>query len=245
MNYIAYLRVSSKDQGDSMLGLESQKRDVESFVQRREGRLIFTFQEIESGTGKNAANRPVLDEAIAKCKEHDATLVIAKIDRLYRNVYFISKLKHDGLKFISLDNEHANTTTLYVLAAMAEEEANRISQRTKNALASIKERIKKDGKHISKKGNVITKLGSAENFTEEGRKNGGKSTKQKFDRNPRKKRAKLVISKMMGDYSAEAIAQALNDNDMKSVKGGKWSMTTVYRLMREIKEEREQKMEMT
>ncbi len=242
MNYIAYLRVSTKDQGDSMLGLEGQKRDVESFVKRKEGRLLFTFQEVESGTGKNAANRPVLDEAIAKCKEHDATLVIAKIDRLYRNVYFISKLKHDGLKFVSLDNEHANTTTLYVLAAMAEEEANRISQRTKSALASIKERIKKDGKHISKNGNVITKLGSSENFTEEGREKGGKSTKRKFNNNPRKKRAKLVISKMMTDYSVEAITQALNDNDLKSVRGGKWSMTTVYRLIREIK--KEQKMEM-
>jgi len=241
--YIGYIRVSTKEQGQSNLGLEAQKRDIDSFIIRTGGKLLYTYQEIESGTGKNAENRPILDKAIAKCAEEGATLVIAKIDRLYRDVYFISKLKHDGLEFLSLDNENANTTALYLLAAMAEDEADKISSRTKQALRSAKENIKKNGYHVSKSGNRITKLGNGHNFTEEGRSKGVAAIKAKFANNQNKRVAKLLVSKMMGIYPTKDITLALNENGMKAVKGGLWSDSTVYRLEQEIKREKKEKEE--
>lgn len=135
MKYIAYYRVSTQKQGESGLGLEAQRKAVDTHLNGAAPLMEFT--EIE--TGKNN-QRPTLAEAIAKCKRHKATLIIAKLDRLARNVHFISGLMESGIDFIAADNPNATKLTIHILAAVAEDEAERISKRTKEALAAAKAR---------------------------------------------------------------------------------------------------------
>jgi DNA invertase Pin-like site-specific DNA recombinase len=134
--YVAYYRVSTQRQGQSGLGLEAQQASVTQFVNGH-GELISEFTEIETG---KRSDRPQIAKAMAQAKRSGATLVIAKLDRLARNVAFISALMESGVDFIACDNPHANRLTIHILAAVAEDEARRISERTKAALAAYKAR---------------------------------------------------------------------------------------------------------
>jgi DNA invertase Pin-like site-specific DNA recombinase len=136
MNYIAYYRVSTAKQGSSGLGLESQKTIVENYIQHN-GKLIAEFKEIESGKNNN---RPELLNAIATAKQCDATLVIAKLDRLSRNLAFIATLMETRVNFIACDCPTATPLTLHIFGAMAEFERQMISTRTINALQAKKKR---------------------------------------------------------------------------------------------------------
>lgn len=155
INYICYYRVSTKEQGQSGLGLEAQEKAVKNITDN--GIVIKSFTEIESGK-KN--NRPMLLEAINMCKLKNATLVVAKLDRLSRNVYFISSLMESKVKFICADFKEVDNFTLHIFASLAERERKMISERTTNGLNSIKTRIKENGQYVSKAGNVITTLGN-------------------------------------------------------------------------------------
>lgn len=135
-DFVAYYRVSTDRQGDSGLGLEAQRAAVARYV--RGGSLIGEFQEIESG--KNHTNRPQLAAALLLCKSRGATLVIAKLDRLARDVHFISGLMKGGIEFVAVDMPQANRLTVHILAAVAEHEREAISQRTKAALEAAKAR---------------------------------------------------------------------------------------------------------
>jgi DNA invertase Pin-like site-specific DNA recombinase len=134
---IAYYRVSTKAQGDSGLGLEGQTAAVEGYGQAIGGTILRTYQEVESG---KRADRPELAKALADAKRSKATLVIAKLDRLARNVAFLANLMESGVDFVACDNPQANRLTIHILAAVAENEAVMISQRTKAALAAYKAR---------------------------------------------------------------------------------------------------------
>jgi DNA invertase Pin-like site-specific DNA recombinase len=136
-NLVAYLRVSTKKQGRSGLGLEAQRAAVAEFAKREGLRVVKEYVEVESG--KKAA-RPQLAAALAHCRAAKACLAVAKLDRLARNVAFLSALMEAGLEFVALDNPYANTFTLHVLAAVAEQEARATSERTKVALAAAKRR---------------------------------------------------------------------------------------------------------
>jgi DNA invertase Pin-like site-specific DNA recombinase len=136
--YIAYYRVSTLQQGASGLGLEAQREAVGRYVFSVAGEIIAEFEEIESG--KRSENRPKLIEALAHARATRATLVIAKLDRLARNVAFISSLMDAGVDFIAADMPMANRLTVHVLAAVAEHEREMISVRTKAALAAAKAR---------------------------------------------------------------------------------------------------------
>jgi DNA invertase Pin-like site-specific DNA recombinase len=136
-NFIAYLRVSTDRQGRSGLGLDAQRQAVNAYVIREGGRLVATFEEIESG---KKADRPQLAAALAACRAMRARLVIAKLDRLARNVHFISGLMESGVDFVACDMPHASRLTIHILAAMAEHEREQISARTKAALAAAKKR---------------------------------------------------------------------------------------------------------
>lgn len=139
MKYIAYYRVSTEKQGRSGLGLEAQQAAVEAFVTARAGELIAPpFVEVESG--KRADNRPELAKALAACKKHHATLLVAKLDRLARNVSFIATLLESGVDVVAVDMPEANRFMLHVMAAVAEHERQAISDRTKAALAAAKAR---------------------------------------------------------------------------------------------------------
>lgn len=135
--FVAYVRVSTDKQGASGLGLEAQREAIGRHVSGAGGRLVAEFQEIESG--KNNA-RPEIARALAACRARHATLVIAKLDRLARNVSFVSGLMESGADFVACDNPHATRLTIHILAAVAEHEREQISARTKAALAAAKAR---------------------------------------------------------------------------------------------------------
>ena len=133
-SFVAYYRVSTERQGQSGLGLEAQRRAVQDLL-RGEVPLA-ELTEIETGKGANALERrPELKKAIALCRQKKATLLIARLDRLARNVHFISGLMEAGIDFRAVDLPSATRFTLHIYAALAEEEARKISERTKAATA--------------------------------------------------------------------------------------------------------------
>src|SRR6266568_1239300 len=135
--FVAYYRVSTDRQGRSGLGLEAQREAVIRHLAGHAGTLRAEFTEIESG---KRDDRPQLAAAITAAKKARATLIIAKLDRLARNVHFISGLIESGVDFVAADNPHANKLMVHMLAAFAEHEREQISQRTKDALAAAKAR---------------------------------------------------------------------------------------------------------
>jgi DNA invertase Pin-like site-specific DNA recombinase len=135
-HFIAYYRVSTDRQGSSGLGLEAQRAAVLQHI--GVGTLSAEYTEVESG--KKHTNRPQILAALQECRRKKATLVIAKLDRLGRNVAFISALMDSGADFVCCDNPHANRLMLHMLAAFAEHEREQISNRTKAALAAAKAR---------------------------------------------------------------------------------------------------------
>ncbi|MGA7247867.1 MAG: recombinase family protein, partial [Candidatus Cybelea sp.] len=134
---VSYLRVSTQRQGASGLGVEAQRSAVEAFCRSHGYRIVEEFVEIESG---RKSDRPVLRDALARAKSSHSTLVIAKLDRLARNVAFIANLMESGVEFRACDMPEANGLLLHVMAAVAEQEARAISERTRNALAAAKAR---------------------------------------------------------------------------------------------------------
>ena len=134
---VVYLRVSTAKQGRSGLGLEGQQAAVDEFVTRRGCDVLATYTEVESG---KRADRPQLARALKHAKRSKATLVVAKLDRLARNVAFLAALMESGCDFIAIDLEHANRLTIHILSAVAEGEAKAISDRTKVALQAAKAR---------------------------------------------------------------------------------------------------------
>ena len=135
--FVAYYRVSTDRQGRSGLGLDAQREAVASQVHRAGGEIVAGYTEIESG---KRADRPELRAALAEAKRARATLVIARLDRLSRNMAFIANLMDARVDFIACDNPHATRLTLHILAAVAEHEREMISARTKAALAIAKAR---------------------------------------------------------------------------------------------------------
>src|SRR5713226_878741 len=162
---IGYLRVSTKGQGESGLGIEAQKAAVETYAKQNGATLIVCFTEVESG---KRADRPELEKALAHARRSKATLVVAKLDRLARNVAFLSALMDSKVPFVACDNPHANRLTLHILAAVAEAEAVAISQRTKAALAAYKARGGKLG----------AELPQCRNLTQEARQKGAQRAGQ-------------------------------------------------------------------
>jgi DNA invertase Pin-like site-specific DNA recombinase len=136
VNFVAYYRVSTDEQGKSGLGLEAQREAVARHIGANA--LLDQFEEVESG--KSDRNRPRLHAALDLCKRKKAVLCIAKLDRLSRNVAFIANLMDSGVKFTACDNPHANELTIHVIAAVAQYERKMISERTKAALAAARAR---------------------------------------------------------------------------------------------------------
>ena len=216
MKFIAYYRVSTKRQGESGLGLKAQKQSVETYLSPEA--IDKEFIEIESGTNKRY--RPKLQEAIQLCIKYDATLVIAKLDRLARNVAFVSSLMDSKVKFLAVDNPHATPLTIHILSAVAQDEAQRISTRIKEGLAQSKKQ-----------------LGNPQHLTNEARLKGTESIKHKALNNLNNRTA-LAYVKMM-DYKnmkLREIAEHLNDNGFKTSKGKTFSTTHIIRIKKKIED---------
>jgi DNA invertase Pin-like site-specific DNA recombinase len=146
--FVAYLRVSTARQGASGLGLEAQRAAVENFARQHGGAIVAAFVEVETG---KRSDRPELAKALDAARKGKATLLIAKLDRLARNVAFIANLMDAGVEFLACDQPFASRLTLHILAAVAEDEARRISERTKAALQAAKARGRKLGSPVAAK----------------------------------------------------------------------------------------------
>ena len=135
MKYVAYYRVSTTRQGESGLGLEAQRAACLAHV--RDNPIVGEYTDIESGKNNR---RPELAKALSHARIENAVLIIAKLDRLSRNVAFVSSLMESGVEFVACDNPHANKMTIQLLAVFAEHERDMISKRTKEALRAAKAR---------------------------------------------------------------------------------------------------------
>lgn len=148
MQYITYLRVSTENQGADGNGIAAQDDACQRFAAHNDAEIINRYVEVE--TASCARQRPKLDAALAECRKENATLLIAKLDRLARNVHFVSSLMNGDVPFKCADMPVADNLTIHILAAFAEHERGVISTRTKAALAVIKRGIKKNGHHLTK-----------------------------------------------------------------------------------------------
>ena len=158
---IAYIRVSTNSQGRSGLGLEAQQRAIEQFCQREGVELLSTFQEVETGKGADALDRrPQLSAAMKAAKKARSYIVVAKLDRLSRDVHFISGLMSQRVPFVVAElGFDVDPFLLHIYAALAEKERALISQRTKAALQVTRRRIAEQGFHVTQRGTTITRLG--------------------------------------------------------------------------------------
>lgn len=160
--FISYLRVSTQRQGQSGLGLEAQRRAISDYIRSAGGEIIQEFVEVESGSCRD---RPVLVQSIAQCKKQRAMLVLARLDRLARNVAFVSALMENGVEFVAVDAPFANKLMIHILSAFAEHERTLISERTKAALAAAKARgvrLGANGSELAKRHRAL-----AQQFAEE------------------------------------------------------------------------------
>jgi len=215
--FIAYYRVSTKQQGVSGLGLDSQKSIVNNYIGSNE--LIAEFKETESGKNNN---RPELLKAIELCKTTGATLVIAKLDRLSRNAQFIFSLKDSSIDFIACDIPEANTLTIGIMALLAQQERELISERTKSALLALKQRG--------------VKLGTPANLTDYSRAKAKTSIKQKALDNANNVKAIAMITALSNqNLSLRQIAEKLNNSGFKTSTGKEFQATSVMRLQAQIK----------
>ncbi|REJ86524.1 MAG: resolvase [Planctomycetota bacterium] len=225
LRIVAYFRVSGKKQGQSGLGLEAQKATVAAYAAQHGGEIIAEYIEVETGTGKR--DRPKMTEAIAHARLANATLVIAKIDRLARNLHFITGLMKCGVDFVSCDNPHASPLYIHILAAVAEDEARQISQRTVSALHAAKARG--------------VKLGSARPGHWDGREHlrgWAKATKAAAEQ--RSKRAQsayaFLVPRMQQMYADgkthEQIAEWLNEQGHTTTADKPFTKTAVWRILK-------------
>jgi len=230
MKIITYYRVSTKRQGESGLGLDGQRSAVEAYARQHAGSIIGSYVEVESG---KRSDRPVLARALGHARLAKATLVVAKLDRLARNVAFLSALMDSGVDFVACDNEHANRLTIHILAAVAEAEAKAISDRTKAALAAAKRRG--------------VKLGSARPGHWKGRENRrdpGKASQAAAV--ARHKAAREAYSFLMPSirtmrqkgHTFDQIASALNSEGHTTRTGKPWTATAALRVWRMAESER-------
>lgn len=212
-NYVAYYRVSTQKQGSSGLGLQAQQNTVKNFI-GSSTTLLAEYTEVESGKNDR---RIELQKAIDFAKTNNATLVIAKLDRLSRNASFIFQLRDSNVDFTCCDIPDANTMTIGIFALLAQQEREMISERTKKALTAKKAQ-----------GFI---LGKPENFTNEMRLKGRNAYHDQAIENENNRRAISFIQVLRGQKSSyRFIADKLNDAGFKTSKGNKFYGNSIRQL---------------
>lgn len=218
---IGYLRVSTKGQGESGLGIEAQKAAIEAYARQAGLKVIAFYTEVESG---KLADRPELKKALSHARRSKARLVVAKLDRLSRNVAFLSALLESKVDFVACDNPHANKLTIHLLAAVAEHEAEMISQRTKAALQAYKARGHKLGAQLER----------CRNLTPEAVAKGRE--RSIVSRAKAATEAYADLAPLMAEWRAAglsfaAIAGKLNDEGHTTRRGRPWNPVQVLRVL--------------
>ena len=215
--YVSYLRVSTQKQGYSGLGLEAQKEIIKNFLHDKTP--IAEFTEIESG---RKTDRPKLKEALTQCRTTGATLIVAKLDRLARNVSFLSNLLESDVEIVFCDFPQANKMVLHILAAISQYEAELTAQRTKAALQAKKARG--------------AKLGNPEHLMNKHKQaiaNSNKTNSEKAKKNPNNKRAIAFLKVMISQgKSLTEMTDILNSEGFVTAQGCKFVPATVRRLIK-------------
>ena len=220
--FVSYLRVSTDRQGRSGLGLEAQRKAVADYLNGGNWELIAEFVEVETG---KRDDRPKLREALHRAKVTGATLVIAKLDRLSRNLAFIAALQDSGAKFVAADMPEANETMIQFMAVIAQHERKMISTRTKAALAAARARGKRLGNPNLA---ALQAVGAGKpGWTAGADSNRACANKFAWDVLP-------VVEAIRADgiTSLEGIASALNGRGILTARGGRWYATTVRNLLK-------------
>ena len=213
--FVAYVRVSTDKQGKSGLGLDAQRKAVRDCLNGGTWTLVGKFTEIESGTRNE---RPELEKALTICKRQKAKLVIAKLDRLSRNLAFIATLMDSGVEFVAVDNPHANKLTVHILAAVAQHEREMIAQRTKDALQAAKARgvVLGNPKLADVRDRAVACV---------------KADADRFAKNV----APIIREiKSTGVASHRAIARSLNARGVTTARGGVWTAVQVGSILRRV-----------
>ena len=224
MNAVAYYRVSTERQGVSRLGLDAQRTIVEGYVRAHAGKIVAAYTEIESGRRND---RPQLREALHHARALGAVLLVARLDRLARNVAFTSALLESGADFVACDNPHANKLTIHILAAIAEYESELISARTKAAMAAAKEQGRVFGAQdprcpggwLSRTGRLteIQKLGLAE--------------RQRKAQEFRSRIVPIVRAMRQKGMDYSDIAATLNESGLRTRTGRYWTRDRLQAVM--------------
>ena len=228
--FVSYLWVSTARQGQSGLGLEAQRKAVEDYLNGGHWNLIQEFVEVESG---KVNDRAELAKAMALCQLRNATLVIAKIDRLSRDAHFLLGLQKAGVRFVAADMPEANEMVVGIMAVVAQTECKMISARTKAALQAAKARgVKLGGRRHRADGSVV-KLDAATIAAGRTART-AKSAARATDIAPI-----IADLKASGTVSLRQIAANLNERGIPTARGGQWSAVQVQRVMNRANNKRD------
>lgn len=215
-NYIAYLKQSTTKQERSGLGIEAQRDIINSFI--KEGVILAEYVETESG---RKSDRPKLQEALTLCRKTNSILIVAKLDRLSRNVAFTSKLLESDVEIIFCDFPQANRLILHIISSIAEYEANLISQRTRQSLKAKKER----GVKLGKSENLMNKHNEAVARSNQ-------TNRIKAKNNANNMRAVALLRSMIKEgLTISQMTKQLNEQGFVSSKGCKFQIVQVQRLI--------------
>lgn len=210
--WVSYLRVSTQRQGASGLGLEAQRKAVTDYLDGGRWQLIAEYVEVESGKRND---RPQLAAALAACKRHKANLIVARLDRLSRNLHFISGLMESRVDFVAADMPLANKTTIQIMAVMAEAYRDQVSANTKAALAAAKARgVKLGGPNLM-----------------QARRIGWRTNASKADSFARNVRPIIESIKRTGIASLRGIAKELTARNVATARGGQWTPVQVSAIL--------------
>lgn len=220
--FVSYLRVSTRRQGESGLGLEAQRKAVEDYLNGGDWELMEEYVEIESG---KKSERPELHKALKHARVTGSTVIVAKLDRLSRNAAFLLALQDSGVQFVCADMPEANNFTVGIMALVAQQEREAISRRTREALKAAKARG--------------TKLGNPNGAAALRRANKGNvaavaTIQQKAQDHAEDLREVVDAIRSDGVASIRGIAQELNARGMRTPRGGEWHPTSAARLLKRL-----------
>ncbi len=215
--YIAYLRQSTQKQEISGLGIEAQREIIQNYL--KEKKPVSEYIETESG---KKSDRPKLTEALEECRKNGSVLIVAKLDRLSRNVAFTSKLLESDVEIVFCDFQEANKLVLHIISSIAEYEANLISQRTVQSLKAKKAR----GIKLGKPENLLDNL-------ERAVRNSNRTNRQKALDNPNNKRAVALLKKLVQEEkSLSEMARILNKEGFVTARGCQFRASQVNILIK-------------